>query len=320
MNTIPTIFNEKQFDLTIMCGKENKGNSDFPVSVLLLNSGGSHKRLTNLSSLVESGFTSIISIETNELNYDIENYVQMFPTVKFLIPREEVTTGDLINIAMSQINTEYLMVIRDTFHISAKGGMNKFVAGKILNPDVYCIAPRLMIDGNQSIPVYSVPDVKKGRLTVDFISNCSEVENVLYPYDFVGVYNRKKFIALGGYDHTIKTPYWQNLDLSMRAWLWGEKIKVEPALSFSYLENLPVEETVNNECQMRFYIKNLLAKYKVDHAEIPVSSFFSFISHANCGFVEGLRYFGLARNWVSLNKFRFTQDAVSLVSGWSRKK
>lgn len=319
MNTIPFIFNTRQINRTVLGGKKNSLQSKMSVSVILLNSGGSHFRIQNIENLQNCGFEQIISMETNSMNYNFEDFVNNFPTVKFIVPREEVTAGDLINIGMEECSSDYVLVLRDTVQIS------NFVllpnaAQKLIDKNDFCYVPRIFFDKTQTLPTIFAPFVSNGVLKVESYSDVVDNAPTLYPFDFLGLYNRSKFIQLGGFDYTIKSPYWQNLDLAFRAWLWGERIRMTTSIQFSYLEKYPVEDTTSNISQFRFYLKNLAPVFKLDHGEIPNSSIVHTLLRSSCGIVETFRQFKDAKEWVSKNQYRFKMDAVGLISGWGSEK
>ena len=165
-----------------------------------------------------------------------------------------------------------------------------------------------------------IPHVQKGMLKIESVSNMLDNTPTLYPYDFLGLYNRQKFIQLGGFDYTIESPYWQNLDLALRAWLWGENIRITTTFGLSYLENAPVEDATSNLSQFRFYLKNLAPQFKLDHGEIPVSTLFRMIPRSACGLVETINQFKDARRWVEMNQYRFKTDTSNLILNWGSEK
>ena len=319
MNTIPYIFNARQINRTVLGGKRNPLQAKMPVTAILLNSGGSHFRIQNIENLQNCGFEQIISMETNSQNYNFEDFVNKFPTVKFIIPQEEVTDGDLINIGMEECSSQYVLVLRDTLQISNSVLMPN-VAQKLIEKNHFCYVPRILFDRTQSFPMVFVPFVNRGILKIESYSNIVDGIPTLYPFDFLGLYNRNKFIQLGGFDYTIKNPYWQNLDFAFRSWLWGEKISVTTTIQLSYLENNPVEDTSGDISQFRFYLKNLAPVFKLDHGEIPNSALFRTLFRAPCGFLETVRQFEDAKKWVLKNQYRFKMDGVALISSWGSEK
>ncbi|MCR5724766.1 MAG: hypothetical protein K6G80_06765 [Treponema sp.] len=315
MNTIPLTFNQRQINRTVLGGKEAVPHTQLPVSVILLNQGGSHYRIQNLENLIKCGFESIISFETDPENYNIEDFAQRFPCVHFVVPLEPVTDGDLINIGMDEVKSDYVLVVRDTISITGDILTARLVS-RITEQTPYCISPHLMVSNSPSFPNIFVPGVKRSELDVIPSSHVADGTPTLYPLDYIGLYNRQKFIQLGGYDYTILSPYWQNLDLSFRAWLWGEKISLSTMFNLSYLGLPPAEDTSANLFSGRFYLKNLLPHFVDDHALIPRLSFFAYYRRSGCGFFESLNQFGDARSWVEKNKYRFRFDAPHLIENW----
>ena len=113
MNTIPLIFNERQIDRTVLGGSRINANAKMNISVIMLNSSGSQFRIQTIEKLLNCGFKSIVSFEPDSDNFNIEDISHRFPDVKFVIPLEKVSTGDLINMGMSEVDSEYVLVIKD---------------------------------------------------------------------------------------------------------------------------------------------------------------------------------------------------------------
>ena len=108
MNTIPTTFDEHQITRTIIGGKPNVNPDVLNISVILLNNSGSHFKINVYKNLLECNFESIISIEHDPNNSTIDDISKKMPEIKFIIPQEETTNGELINLAMSEIKSDYL--------------------------------------------------------------------------------------------------------------------------------------------------------------------------------------------------------------------
>lgn len=319
MNTIPTIFNERLISRTILGGKKVSSKIKMNVSVILLNSGGTHLRAQNLENLQNCGFKHIISMEPSSQNYNLEELVNQFPNVKFIIPQEAVTDGDLINIGMSETDAEYVLVLRDTVQIS-NFAISSNAAQKLIEKNYFCYVPRMTIDKTQTVNVDYIPTIEKGIFRIASTETVEDGRETLYPCGFIGIFNRQKFIQLGGYDYTIESPYWQNIDLALRSWLWGEKTAVTTGITFSFIDSSPVEDTTSNLSQFRFYLKNLAPVFNLDHGELLKSAFFRTMRRSCCGFVETLKQFKDAREWVEKNKYRFKTDAVQLITNWGKEK
>lgn len=138
----------------------------------------------------------------------------------------------------------------------------------------------------------------------------------MYPFDNIALYNRKKFIQLGGFDWTIKSSYWQTLDFALRSWLWGEETHLSSLLHFSYVDDVPIEDHTINMDYLRYHLKNEVPKLKMEAGHIRKSSFFAFLMNSSCGFIEAKRHFNEAKKWVNKNKYCFKMDLQTFVENW----
>ena len=319
MNTIPSTFNEHQIQQTILGGTRPVPNVKLPLGVILLSTGnGGHYRGKLLEKLIQNGFSSIVCIEKSSENYNLEEYVKAYPCVRFIIPHEEVSVGDMINMGMSETSEDNVLVINDSIHVSfpilSNNIFEKYITGKNL-----CVAPRLLDMQRQFIPIRITPIVEDNTLKTVSSSSIAEKSPTLYPFDFIGIYNRQRFIRIGGFDSTIKTSYWQNLDFSVRAWLWGESIIIVPAFQLAYDDAVPVEDSTPDTSQLRFYLKNCAPKYSGEKSYIPISRFFNYMKKSGNGFSDAYKQFREARHWVEKNRYCFVQDVSTLINTWEVK-
>ena len=318
MNTIPLTFNEKQIERTILGGTEKNPYASHPVSVVVLTREISHYKNQIFESLMKNGFESIISVEHHTDNYSIDELSRTYPCVKFIIPHEKISTGEKINISMSETESPYVLILWDDI----KTRVNMFsdlLLNRLHESNAVCLSPVLLNDQMQNILVKMKPFIKKASFSVIPGQVLYDSTPTLYNFDFIGIYNREKFIQLGGFDYTITSSYWQNLDFCMRSWLWGEKIICSPLFRLSYEDTSPVEDSTIDISYLRFYLKNLLPLFKNDYAYIPVSSFLGFARRASSLF-NSFSLFKSARSWVETNKYRFKTDASALISQWDEKK
>lgn len=296
-------------------GARKEGGEALDVTAVLINSGNSHMRLQNLESLTRSGFARIISFENDAKNYNIEDFVQKFPHVQFIIPLEKAADGDLINLAVREIATPYFLVLRDSISITSQI-LSRSIFQKIAATNAFCTVPRFFSRASRALPVIFIPGVRKSVLKIDSSVTVSDNLSTLYPFLFIGLYDTKKFLSLGGYDPLIRNPYWQNLDLSFRAWLWGERINVSTSLQYYFTGEVSEEDSTPDLSQLRFYLKNLAVLIKNGRAEIPLSKFLGYKMRSSCGLFETARQFSSAREWVAENSDRFVMDAYRLISEW----
>ncbi|MBR1640454.1 MAG: hypothetical protein IJ688_13820 [Treponema sp.] len=315
MNSIPLTFDEHQIKRTVIGGSSVSPDS-LNISVILLNTSGSHLKTHVFENLLECKFQTIISIEHDASNFSLDDMSKKFPTVKFIIPLEKTTDGELINLAMSEVHSDYVMVLRDSLNIPVSTIL-PHLAENLTQNGTYCIVPRLFDSNKNELPCSFVPSYSRGHFYVESSTAISDGAKTLYPFDYIGLYNRQKFIQLGGFDWTITSSYWQILDLAMRSWLWGEKTRLTSKLQFNYIEEPPVEDRTFTLSYLRYYLKNELPRIKQEQGYISPASFFPFFFRSSCGILEAHRQFKAARFWVEKNKYKFTLELQNLIENWN---
>jgi hypothetical protein len=316
MNIIPSTFDEHQINRTVIGGRIENKNASLNISVILLNNNGSHFKDALFENLLECNFRSIVSVELGANNFSIEDLAKKFPSVKFIVPLEKTTDGEMINLAMAEVESDYVLVLRNTLNITP-GFIHENLAERLLKDDVFCIVPRLTDSNKNSIMVQFSPSVSKNHFVVEESFVVNDGMKTLFPTDNVALYNRKKFIQLGGFDYGIKSNYWQNLDLGLRSWLWGEETKLTTLLQFSYIEEPIFDKTINLD-YLRFFLKNGIHKIKNDEPYISNFAFPKFFLNSSCGYLEAKRQFKATKNWVKQNKYKIKMDLESLIVNWKK--
>ncbi|MCD1653217.1 hypothetical protein K7J14_00650 [Treponema zuelzerae] len=330
MNSIPIIFNERKVSHTIVGGSVKKSDDEgSPFTVILLNRGGRYYRSAVFQSLESAGFDSILSIESPPApssgsgagaslvsqSYDIENLSIRFPSVRFLVPLENLTIGEMINAGMAETSSPWVLVLWNDMRLS-QGALSQRLMSRIQEENLLCTAPVLTSQRMESLPVQMVPALKNKRFQIEPMPCIKDGSPTSYPFDFAGIYNRERFIRLGGFDHTISNPYWQNLDFGFRASLWGEQIRLSTSFRASYDGEVPQEDISSDRSYVRFYLKNLAPSFRKDEAVLPLVRFLSFLPRSGLGIFDAFSIFLQVRKWVHVNRYRFSRDAVEITRNW----
>jgi hypothetical protein len=301
------------------------------LSAILLNRGGRYPRRTLFQELEKNGFDYIISMEVTEERYDVEELSSRFPFVKFIILKHPVSIGEQINLAVSEIASPLFFVLWNDIRILHGGNAAKMYE-RMLNEknesqngeqtqSIYkrlCTVPVIQNSQFETLPTLLSPAFFKKTLKTVFSATTKENGISLYPFDGVGIYDRERFIKLGGFDTTLHTWYWQLMDFGFRSWLWGERIAGTQLIRMSYDGEIPSEDSTAEESYKRFYLKNIAPIYRGDLAHIPLRRYPSYVMKSRDGLVESWGDFSAARTWVETNKFRFKEDAHHLVDRWEQ--
>jgi hypothetical protein len=168
----------------------------------------------------------------------------------------------------------------------------------------------------ETLPTLTAPSISRWNVKPLIFTPQKEGLPSLYPFDSVGVYDRERFIRMGGFDTTLKNPYWQLMDFGFRSYLWGEEICVTQQLKLSREGEFPVADNSPDESYRRFYLKNLALVFRGDYAHLPLRRFFSYLRRSGLDPFSAWEEFSQARRWVKTNQYRFRSDARILNDLW----
>ncbi len=313
MNTIPTIFNQRQIPYTILGNTDSESSE--PVSVVVLNRGGRYYLSSLFKNLFAMGLNSIAYVDKTQRSFELEALSTEFPSVKFILPYEDLTTGEMINIAMSETSSSCVLVIWSDMNLLDKS-FNIKLFEKLSEKKTICIAPLLIDENNDRMPVQIVPSITNMDFSTEQFLCHRDLVKTLYPVDFMGLYDREKFIRIGGFDYTISNPYWQNLDFAFRANLWSYEFLISTSLRFAYSLETPIEDSTADSSYIKFYLKNLAPLVEARGARLPKRLFFSYAKKSGLNPMNAYKQFSSVRNWVNENKHSFVKSPHKLISEW----
>lgn len=316
MSTIPLTLEACRPTYTVLGGSRGSGCKDsFPVSVLLLNRGPGLYRAAVIQELVKVGFDSIISMEVLSDSPELKGLSSRFPQARFICLHEDCGFGTSINIGMRESCSPFVFVLWNDMRLATSTLSSRFF-DKVVDLDTACLVPTLNDASGVVVPSISHPAQAGASFKVVPLAPKTDGERCLYPFDGCGIYSREKFISLGGFDWTIKSPYWQMLDFGLRTWLWGEKITYAQALRLNYDDVPPGMDTTLDEHYGRFWLKNLAPLYREDSAVLPRSRFWSYLFRSRKNPVAAMEEFKEASHWVKACSYRFKADATRLANLW----
>jgi hypothetical protein len=312
-------------------GNERKGSTG--LSAVILNRGERYPRYSLFEELGKAGFDYVLSMESAFSRYDLEALSESFPFVRFILIKEKANPGEEINLAAVELSSPLFFVLWNDLKILRGGGAERMAerlavvnqeptaeAGQDRSAPIesgrykrLCTVPVIQDGRSETLPTLVAPAlIPEGYLksvirTFPFIPEKEGLPS-LYPFDGVGIYDRERFMRLGGFDPSIKNFYWQLMDFGFRSSLWGEEIATTQLIKLSYEGAIPLEDSTAGESYRRFFLKNLAPVFRSDHAHIPLSGFPAYFKRRGDLFTA-YREFAEARNWVKTNRYRFISDA-----------
>jgi hypothetical protein len=321
MNTIPTTFNENLPAYTAVSGGARGGHSG--LSAILLNRGGRYPRRALFEELEKEGFDSVISVERPEERYDIEELSLAFPFVRFILLKTPVNTGYQINLAAAETESPLFFVLWNDLHIIHGGGAGRITELLLKDGNIkrLCTVPMLQNMEFETIPTIIAPFITKKSADTLLSAPMKEEAPSLFPFDGVGIYDRERFIRLGGFDGGLQSPYWQLMDFGFRAWLRGELINCTQFVRLT-LEGAPApHDATVDESYRRFHLKNLspVVRSGSTGAHLPLRRFPAFLLRGGLSPLAAWKEFSAARRWVSEQRYNFQRDASQIMKIWENE-
>jgi hypothetical protein len=350
MNTTPSTFNKNIAGYTTIGGRERKspavnaeggtvdttgggnivGNSagiHTDMCAVILNRHGQNPHRSFFQELEKTGFDNVISIESSSPNYNIEELSQRFPFVRFIIPEKEINLGEQINLAASEIDSPLFFVLQSDMKIIA-GGTSRRMAERLSviqkeadeKPITFkrlCTVPVLVNSNYESIPTIITPLTRNKKMSTGIMEPHNEGELSLYPFIGIGIYDRLKFISIGGFDPTIKNKHWQFMDFGFRSYLWGEEISLSLHLKILCEKEIPAVDYSVDKSYRQFFLKNLAPVFRKNGPHLPLCRFLPFLFKSNEDFFSAWEEFSNKRKWVTDNKDRFKRDDDAVINLWN---
>ena len=318
MNTTPITSNIPSY--TAVGGTDRAASTG--ISAVLLNRGGRYPRRTLFQELEKAGFDYIISMEGLQERYDLEDLSGRFPFVRFILLKETISCGEALNLAAAELSSPLFFVLWNDQKLFNGGGAAR-IAQLFLEdgPDGpgaarLCTVPAVQTSRFENLPTLISPFYEHGKLrTLPSVPE-RERQLSLYPRDWIGIYDRRRFLRLGGYDNAIAAPYWQLMDFGFRARLWGEEIRATQNVHLVYDGEFPPENSTADGSYRQFYLKNIAPVFRGDYAHLPFRRFPAYLVKTGWDLVTAWTEYVRARRWVYENRSRFRCGAGAIGDLW----
>jgi hypothetical protein len=288
------------------------------LSAVLLNRGGRYPRRTLFQELKKTGFDTILTIEGPEDHYDVEELSGLFPFIRFILVKEKITPGEGINLAAAELSCPYFLVLWNDYRLF--NGINAAKMSEYFGGRRICTVPAVQNSRFEILPTLISPvhyrTSRGGTIKALPEVPARENQNTLFPYDWLGLYDKERFLQLGGFDREISHPHWQLMDFGFRSYLWDEELCSTQVIRLVHDgPMLPMDSTAENSYRL-FYLKNLAPEWRSDHAYLPWRRFPGYLASIGWDLPSAWQEFTRQRNWVLKNRNRFRRDARALTDRW----
>jgi hypothetical protein len=245
------------------------------------------------------------------MSYDIEPLSREFPEIHFLLLQAEASPGEKINIGIEEARTRLVLVLWSDMKLPGAERIDGLPETEIL-----CTVPQLRSRADQVVPSIQVPALIKGQLKVMPWKPVLEGMPSLFPFDYCGIYHRKRFLLSGGFDSWMSNPYWQKLDFGLRSFLWGEHILCRRDMVVQYTAETVSENNSADVSYKLFFLKNLAVRFNGEMGVLPEARLFPYCLRSDSRWLEARKEFREVQTWVHQNRYRFKSDVQSLVDHW----
>ena len=292
-----------------------KGSTNVPrdtILVLLLHQSGALQRNRNLQVLKSMGYHHILSVETPQSYSGAD-----ISSVQYLILNNTENIATQINVGIQESIARFVLVINDS--MTPTHTMQHLFA-LALKVKTLCIVPTLLDQRGHTTSSVYVPVMSGRHFRVLQTHAVEQGSRTLFPHTYFGLYNREKFIHVGGYDLAILQPYWQLCDFGMRANLWGERIITHTSYSVKIDNHFSYQDTTVGRSYKRFYLKNILPRYNHDGCVLKMRELPAFLLRFRDGVLRNYILFFKIKQWIRKHRYRFQQDYKKLIELWDSSR
>jgi hypothetical protein len=319
MNTTPITFSGWKGTLpsyTAVGGSERAASTG--LSAVLLNRGGRFPRRTLFEQLAKAGFDTILSIEATQERYDLEELSGAFPFIRFILLQEPITPGESVNLAAAELASPYFFVLWNDHRLF--NGINAAKMVELFGGKRLCTVPTVQNSQFEIVHTLAAPvyyQTPRGGMIKSLPdAPVKENQSTLFPYDWLGLYDKERFLRLGGFDREIIHPHWQLMDFGFRSYLWDEEIRSTQIIRLVYDGKTDPQDNTAEDSYRLFYLKNLAPEWRSDHAYLPWRCFPGYLAKSGWDLPGAWTEFSHERKWVIKNRNRFRRDARSLTELW----
>ncbi|OGD90910.1 hypothetical protein A3A54_00935 [Candidatus Curtissbacteria bacterium RIFCSPLOWO2_01_FULL_39_62] len=244
------------------------------VSVIIPNYNGKDLLYRNLASVINNcPGCEIIVVDDASQDKSVDLLKKKFKQVKLIENKKNLGFAKSINIAVEKSKGELILLLNTD--VAPRKNFLDIAVKHFINKDLLAVALADFSHENGKI-------VKRGRGGVNFrkgFINHFKIESksgdTLWVSGGSGIFDKKKFLILGGFD-SIYTPfYWEDIDLSFRAWRLGWRCIFEPNAIVDHFH----EEGAIKKSSSDFFIKTVSYKNQFIFVWKNVDDYFLIIQH-----------------------------------------
>ncbi len=195
-----------------------------------------------ISNLRKAGVDkSLVVVDDGSTDGSVEFVRSEFPDVKLIARSENGGFSAAVNDGIRATDADFVLVLNNDVEVT-EGFLEPLLA-LFEDPNVFAVTPRILLGGWEGIDDGAKTAVwHHGMLYADHIQGVTELKPVFFASGCAVVYRRSKLEALGGFDEIFAPFYWEDVDLSYRAWKRGWKTLYQPASKVAHLHSATISK------------------------------------------------------------------------------
>jgi len=181
-------------------------------------------------ALNKAGFGSAVDIviaDDQSTDQGLNIVRRDFPEVRLIEMERRSGFGRVANTAVANCGNDYVLLLNNDVHVEEDFFL--YWRAHFEDPRMFAVAcwmlrwDRQTVDSGRRVGVWD-----KGLIRHWVIADRGQAAPSLYACGGASVYDRHKFLAIGGFDPLYRPMYTEDFDLSYMAWKRGWKVMYEP--------------------------------------------------------------------------------------------
>lgn len=193
-------------------------------SIVIPNYNGSELLKKNLPHLLKAAKEQeVIVVDDASTDNSIQVINEHFPQVKLIVNQRNLRFAKTCNIGVENASGNIIVLLNTD--VTPEENFLESLAGHFKDPQVFAVGCLEILDvGTRG---KSIANFDKGLLSHSQAPD-RMAGITFWAFGGSSAFDRKKWLQLGGLDHLFYPAYWEDIDLSYRAWKQGWKVLFEP--------------------------------------------------------------------------------------------
>lgn len=244
------------------------------ISIIIPNFNGKSLLSKNLPAIVKNcPDCEIIVVDDASSDDSVNHVAKNFPKVKIIINERNLGFGKTANRGVEESNGELVALLNSD--VSPRKDSVTAVSSYFNDNDVFAVGLCDLSHEKNRI-------IKRGRGGAKFKQGFVEHHAIpikkgetFWVSGGSGVFDKEKFLELGGFDPVFAPFYWEDIDLSFRAWRRGYKCLFEPKAQVNHFH----EKGAIKKSKSPFFIKITSYRNQFLFVWKNVDDYFLIIQH-----------------------------------------